>query len=256
MYDKVRALERWIGANTTYSLDIPALPDGADAVEQFLFVDRQGFCEQIATSLVVMLRSLGIPARLAVGYTPGERDPFTGLYQVRAKDAHAWAEVYFPKLGWQAFDPTVDVPLSGDSDRPATGSQVLSFLSGRLPDVPGWAPSAALAAMPVVVAAGTFALGAGQWRRRRRRLRSRSWATACIDRLEAAGAKHGRPRERWETTREYAAALSASAIGDPRLPAAVAVLDAKQFSDQPVTEVDRLMAEAVVAWTAGARGGT
>ena len=107
-YDKVRALEAWMGANTEYTLDIPPLPDGEDAVDQFLFVDQQGFCEQIGTSLVVMLRSLGIPARLAVGYATGERNPFTGLYEVRAKDAHAWAEVYFPGIGWQGFDPTAE----------------------------------------------------------------------------------------------------------------------------------------------------
>ena len=60
-YDKVLALEAWLGANTRYTLDIPPLPADADAVDQFLFVDRRGFCEQIATSLVVMLRSLGDP---------------------------------------------------------------------------------------------------------------------------------------------------------------------------------------------------
>ena len=62
-----------------------------------------------------MLRELGIPARLAVGYTPGERNPFTGLYEVKASDAHAWAEVYFPGIGWQGFDPTAKVPLAGES---------------------------------------------------------------------------------------------------------------------------------------------
>lgn len=257
VYDKVRDLERWMGANMTYSLDIPALPDGADAVDQFLFVDRKGFCEQIATSLVVMLRSLGVPARLGVGYTPGERDPFTGLYQVRAKDAHAWAEVYFPKLGWQTFDPTADVPLSGDSAQPANAPQLLSFLSGRMPSIPAWAPTAALAAVPVVLA-GTLGFGAGEWRRRRRRLRSRSWASACLDLLEAAGARHGRPRERWETTREYAAALSGSAIGDPRLPAAVSVLEAEHFSGRPIADADRRLVETVVAdlTTRGARSQT
>ena len=61
-------------------------------------MDRRGFCEQIGTSLVVMLRALGIPARLAVGFAPGERNPFTGLYEVKASDAHSWAEVYFPGL--------------------------------------------------------------------------------------------------------------------------------------------------------------
>ena len=70
-YDRIQALERWMGANTSYTLDIPPLPEGADAVEQFLFVDRRGYCEQIATSLAVMLRSLGVPARLGVGYAPG-----------------------------------------------------------------------------------------------------------------------------------------------------------------------------------------
>ena len=74
-YDKVRALEAWMGANTKYTLDIPPLPTGRDAVDQFLFVDQQGFCEQIGTSLVVMLRSLGIPARLAVGYATGRAQP-------------------------------------------------------------------------------------------------------------------------------------------------------------------------------------
>jgi len=250
VYDKVRALERWMGDNTSYTLDVPPLPDGADAVEQFLFVDRRGFCEQIATSLVVLLRSLGIPARLAVGYTPGERDPFTGLYQVRARNAHAWAEVYFPNVGWQAFDPTADVPLAGDSTNSATAPDLLSFLSGRLPGVPRWVPEAATAAVPVLLA-GTLGVGAGAWRRRRRRLRSRSWAAAWLDRLEAAGAKRGRPREPWETTREYADALCAAAIADPRLGGVVAVLEAEQFSGQPAAEVDRHLVEAVVATAFG-----
>ena len=117
-----------MGAHTKYTLDIPPLPRGEDAVDRFLFVDRRGFCEQIGTSLVVMLRSLGIPARLAVGYATGERNPFTGLYEVRAKDAHAWAEVYFPGVGWQAFDPTAHVPLAGDSTIDGAGTGALAYL--------------------------------------------------------------------------------------------------------------------------------
>ena len=245
VYDKVRALERWMGDNTTYTLDIPPLPEGADAVEQFLFADRRGFCEQIATSLVVMLRSLGIPARLGVGYTPGERDPFTGLYQVRARNAHAWAEVYFPNVGWQVFDPTAEVPLAGESAAPATAPDVLSFLSGRLPDIPRWAPVATLATVPVVLA-GIIATAAREWRRRRRRIRSRSWAAACIERLEAAGAKHGRRMERWETMSEYVAALSSPAVAQPRLRSAVAVLEAEQFSGRPVDEEQRRQVERVL----------
>ena len=150
-YDKVLALEGWMGAHTKYTLDIPPLPPGQDAVDRFLFVDRRGFCEQIGTSLVVMLRSLGIPARLAVGYATGERNPFTGLYEVRAKDAHTWAEVYFPGVGWQAFDPTAHVPLAGDSTIAAAGSGAFAYLQSHI-DVPAWAPGA-LGALALAIAA-------------------------------------------------------------------------------------------------------
>src|SRR5207244_13258611 len=115
-YDAIRALERWLATHTTYTLDIPPLPRGADAVDQFLFVDHKGFCVQIATSMTVMLRSLGVPARLGTGFAPGDESLLGGEFTVRGQDAHAWVEVWFPGLGWQAFDPTADVPLSGDYD--------------------------------------------------------------------------------------------------------------------------------------------
>ena len=76
----MEALIGWIGAHTRYSTDIPPLPPGADTVDEFLFGNRVGFCEQISTSLAVMLRSLGIPAREAVGYVPGGYNPITDLY--------------------------------------------------------------------------------------------------------------------------------------------------------------------------------
>ena len=116
-YDKVQSLIHWIGAHTHYSENIPPLPAGADTVDEFLFGNRTGFCEQISTSLAVMLRSLGIPAREAVGYVPGGFDPITDLYQVHANDAHAWVQVWFPGYGWQDFDPTAAVPLSRPQPR-------------------------------------------------------------------------------------------------------------------------------------------
>ena len=114
-YDKVQSLIAWIGAHTRYSTDIPPLPPGQDTVDEFLFGNRTGFCEQISTSLAVMLRSLGIPAREAVGYVPGPYNPITDLYDVEAKDAHAWVQVWFPGYGWQSFDPTAVVPLANPS---------------------------------------------------------------------------------------------------------------------------------------------
>jgi protein-glutamine gamma-glutamyltransferase len=122
-YDTILAYERWLGANTRYDLDAP-VPDG-DAVDDFLFGSRRGYCEQIASALTVMLRSQGVPARLATGYVPGERDRVSGVWKVRASDAHAWVEVWFPITGWQAFDPTASVPLSGDATTGTVGGDLL-----------------------------------------------------------------------------------------------------------------------------------
>ncbi|HET9731015.1 MAG TPA: transglutaminase domain-containing protein, partial [Acidimicrobiia bacterium] len=113
-YDKIQALIAWLGTHTKYSLDAPLSPSNVDVVDDFLFRSKLGWCEQIASSLVVMARSVGIPARLATGFAPGEQDPLTGRFTVRENDAHAWAEIYFPGIGWQHFDPTASVPLSGD----------------------------------------------------------------------------------------------------------------------------------------------
>lgn len=109
-YDKVVAIEDYLREHYRYSLDSPVPADGQDAVDHFLFEARVGFCEQFASAHTVMLRTLGIPARVVTGFTPGGRNPFTGYYDVRASDAHAWVEVYFDGYGWYEFDPTFDVP--------------------------------------------------------------------------------------------------------------------------------------------------
>lgn len=202
-FDKAQAIEDWLGAHTKYSLNIPPLPKGRDAVDQYVFVDRRGFCEQIGTTLVVMLRELGIPARLAVGYAPGERNPFTGLYEVKASDAHAWADVYFPGVGWQAFDPTAHVPLAGDAQLDAAGDGALGYLSSRL-----HVPSEILAG--ISIAGGLIGLffALRSMRRRPRRIAiSRSWASTRLARLEALGAKRGRPRAPSESTPNFVRAL-------------------------------------------------
>jgi transglutaminase-like putative cysteine protease len=109
-FDRVEAVQAWLRANTKYNLDVPRDPPGVDAVDQFLFVTRQGFCEHIASAMAVMLRTLGIPTRLVTGYGPGERNPLTGYLEVKESDAHAWVEVYYPRLGWVPYDPTFGVP--------------------------------------------------------------------------------------------------------------------------------------------------
>jgi transglutaminase-like putative cysteine protease len=103
-YDQVEAITSYLRGHFRYSLDTPRLPSGADAVDQFLFIDHVGFCEQFASALTVLLRSIGVPSRMAVGYATGERDNLTGTFSVHARDAHAWSEVLFPGVGWVPFD--------------------------------------------------------------------------------------------------------------------------------------------------------
>ncbi len=105
-YDKVMALNNHLLANYRYNFFPPPHPPGAEVVDTFLFEDREGVCEQYVTALVVMARTLGIPARLVAGYGSGDYNPLTGYYEVRLSHAHSWAEVYFPKYGWVPFDPT------------------------------------------------------------------------------------------------------------------------------------------------------
>jgi transglutaminase-like putative cysteine protease len=125
-YDTILAYEAWLGANTEYDLDAPVPADGEDAVDDFLFESRLGFCEQIATTLTIMLRSQGVPARLATGYVPGERDRVSGVWNVRGTDAHAWVEVWFPQTGWQPFDPTAEVPLAADAGGDTIGGDLIA----------------------------------------------------------------------------------------------------------------------------------
>src|SRR5437867_4727063 len=89
-YDIVTALTSWLQVNYRYSLEIGHVQPGVDAVDQFLFTDKKGYCEQFATAATLMLRSLGIPARLATGYSTGTYDPVLNQSVVRERDAHAW----------------------------------------------------------------------------------------------------------------------------------------------------------------------
>ena len=177
-YDKVESLIAWMGAHTRYSTDIPPLPAGADTVDEFLFGNRVGFCEQISTSLAVMLRSIGVPTREAVGYVPGPYNPVTDLYQVRASDAHAWVQVWFPGFGWQSFDPTAVVPLANQ----APGTVALDDIGHALRRIPIEPVAAVLLGLALVA---TFL----HWRRSR----PLTWAERIARRAEQAGRRAGVP---------------------------------------------------------------
>ena len=101
--------------NFTYDLDVAHQHDVSTA-EQFLFNVRRGYCEQFASVFAAMVRSLGIPARVAVGYTWGTWNPDRQEYVVRGHHAHAWPEVYFAGVGWVAFEPTPGRSRAYDAD--------------------------------------------------------------------------------------------------------------------------------------------
>jgi transglutaminase-like putative cysteine protease len=109
-YDQAAAVTTWLRSNITYQRDAEAPPEGADPIEWFLFESRTGFCDYYASAEVLMLRTLGIPARLAVGFAQGEYDPERNAYYVSAIDSHAWPEVFFPSYGWVEFEPTRSQP--------------------------------------------------------------------------------------------------------------------------------------------------
>jgi transglutaminase-like putative cysteine protease len=232
-YDKVIAIEDWMGAQTEYSLNAPLSPPGVDVVDDFLFRSKVGWCEQIASSMVVLARSVGIPARLATGFAPGDRDALTGRFVVRERDAHAWAEIYFAGIGWQGFDPTASVPLAGE--KPPSGS----WMQGVRDHALVFGIAAAL------VVALTFAgPGLAAAARRRRRRRS-SWGARALHRLERAGRKAGRVRAPAETPREYARSV-ARQLDDARIARVGDVIDADAFSLGGASQDARDAADSVL----------
>jgi transglutaminase-like putative cysteine protease len=112
-YEKALLITRYLRDNIEYSQTIPEPPRNKNSLEWVLFDFKQAYCVYYASAEVLMLRSVGVPARMAVGFTQGERDGNT--YLVRRLNSHAWPEVYFPGIGWVEFEPTAgQAPL----DRP------------------------------------------------------------------------------------------------------------------------------------------
>lgn len=129
-YKKVKAIERFLRWGNIYryeTQDVPYPAEGQDFVDQFLFETKRGYCDHFSTSMVVMLRSQGIPARWAKGYAFGQlqRNEQGKLeVTVREKDAHSWVEVYFPEVGWIPFEATASFfpPYEVVSDPAQTGT--------------------------------------------------------------------------------------------------------------------------------------
>lgn len=109
-YDKATAIQDYL-REYTYNQQIAAPPEGVDRVDYFLFEMKEGYCNYYASAMAVMARSVGIPARIAAGYSRGEFDRDAQAYRVREHNSHAWVEVYLPRFGWIEFEPTAGEPV-------------------------------------------------------------------------------------------------------------------------------------------------
>lgn len=113
VYDKAKAVERYFGKNgfMYHKTDVAIPEEEEDYVDQFLFETKKGYCDNFSSSMVVMLRTVGIPARWVKGFAPGEQVRNTGskerVYHITNNEAHSWVEAYMPGIGWMPFEPTI-----------------------------------------------------------------------------------------------------------------------------------------------------
>ncbi|NJO78162.1 MAG: DUF3488 domain-containing protein [Cyanobacteria bacterium RM1_2_2] len=137
-YETALYLAQYLKQNFKIQPDLPFFQTNEDLATAFLTTYRGGYPDHFATTLTVMLRSIGIPARLVMGFGSGKFNPFTGFYVVQNTDAHAMTEVYFHKHGWFAFDP-----IPGHELLPPSIEETSTF--GALQQfwkwVAGWLPS-------------------------------------------------------------------------------------------------------------------
>jgi protein-glutamine gamma-glutamyltransferase len=283
-YERVLDVQRWLRTHTVYDLGVPPDPPGVNAVDEFLFERRRGFCEHIASAMAVMLRAVGIPARFVTGFGPGRRNPLTGYWEVRESDAHAWVEVLYPGVGWVPYDPTFGVPAVDPGAAWFLAPQALRafgrWISHAVPEplkhAIGHAGHAiavtaagALATWPGLVAAVVLgALAVWLFRRRRRRDHGppASRAALAFERLTRALERRGMPRAPSQTPSEYLQALrraerAEAIVRDAEL--VVRTFERDRFSAEPPDEAEvelalaaarRVSAEAVPRGSTRRRG--
>jgi transglutaminase-like putative cysteine protease len=219
-YDRVMAITTYLQHNYHYTLQLPPVPSGHDPVDWFLFDVKTGYCEQFATAEALMLRSAGIPARLATGYSTGDYDPVLDQSVVREHDAHAWVEAWFPSHGWVPVDPTPGVPPLAATQFP--NHWAAGGIARLIPHLQIGAPMAALgslgllAAIPPAIVAGLIAVALWAWLRRRTWRRGAARPSPGESELlrlyERVQARLRRRRAPPETPLEYREMVRAGAI--------------------------------------------
>lgn len=220
-FDTVMAITTYLQRNFRYSLDLPPVPAGVDPVDWFLFDVKVGYCEQFATAETLMLRSLGIPARLATGYSTGDYDPVLNQAVVRERDAHAWVEVWFSGHGWVPVDPTPGVPALAATHFP--NHWAAGGIARLIPHLTVSAPPAvlgslgALGAFPALIAGAAvvviLVLAFARLRVRRRWRRGPPGESELLGLYERVQRRLGRRRAPPQTPLEYRDEAEAGALG-------------------------------------------
>lgn len=251
-YDRVRAILDYIEENCQYTLQEEITPPGEDAAAYYLFKTRRGACDLATTAAAVMARSVGIPARVAVGYMMEEPLPEGNGFLVRQEHAHMWAEIYFPGYGWLPFDAAPPIATIRDHPLQVLWYRVTSLFS----KIGGGGLDAVLL---VIVVLGTGALAVSwlyarlraRWERgaRLRRLSGSSTPAAVAVTYETALselARKGWERPGWMTPSEYLAQQRRDWSDQPDAVAALAELTAvferALYADQ-ASDADRAAAE-------------
>lgn len=224
---KISAITTYLSQTCTYDDSPPWPPEGQDPVDFFLFDSRRGHCVHFASAAVLLCRCAGLPARFVCGYLEGDAQSTPDVYLVRAKDAHAWAEVFIPRAGWVEVDPTPPRPPTPGEVAAHTWDRITGYIRTALVAAARWTvvhiPQAigVLAACAVVFYALT-------WYQRRQLLtvllknasprRQVEWAYA---RMAQWFAQAGVGRPPAMTPTEHVAALGAE--WEPVKPAALSV---------------------------------
>lgn len=226
-WGKASALTAYLQQNYKYNLEVGFYPEKADTADHFLFEAKEGYCEQFATSLCVLARSVGLPARYVTGYLPGKFNPVSGFYEVRASDAHAWAEIYLEEYGWLIFDPVPGenaTPQLGDSEESRwLMESILEYL-----EVPESVRQALPALMRAFVGLAVLTLLLALFRGRRSPSRQALSSLApYLRRAESLTA----PRQPGETVSQWALRLAEW----PQLRVLADVYEATFYRDRPVS---------------------
>jgi transglutaminase-like putative cysteine protease len=220
-FDTVMALTKYLQHNYRYSLQLPPVPAGRDPVDWFLFDVKTGYCEQFATAETLLLRHLGIPARLVTGYATGDYDPVLNQAVVREHDAHAWVEVWFQGHGWVPVDPTPGVSPLAATQLP--NHWAAGGIARLLPHLTVGAPAAALGSLgalafvPVAIAIASAVVVVLVWlgrRVRKTRMKMQPGESDLLRLYERVQRRMTRRRAPPETPLEYQDAMQSAFLVD------------------------------------------